>query len=78
VPASLREILDARLATLTDRVGATLLAAALLSRPTVSAAVTATGDHAQADLQAAADAGVVEVHSDELRFVQLWELMTLR
>ena len=33
---------SARLATLTDRVGATLLAAALLSRSTVSAAVAAT------------------------------------
>ena len=70
VPPSLRELVRARLALLPRSSAETLLVAAALSRPTVSLVEQAVGSGARADrdLGRAAEAGVIELQGDRIRF----------
>ena len=70
VPPSLRELVRARLALLPRSSAETLLVAAALSRPTVSLVEEAVGSGARADrdLGRAAEAGVIELQGDRIRF----------
>ena len=68
LPRTLGEVVAARLERVRDQAAETLLAVAVLARPTISAVVAAVGDPAAQELQLVLDAGVVEADGDRLRF----------
>jgi DNA-binding CsgD family transcriptional regulator len=70
VPANLRELVRGRLALLPRPSVETLLLAAALARPAVPTLELAvgSGDRVQRDLEAAAQAGVIELQGDRIRF----------
>ena len=68
LPRTLGELVAARLERVHDQAAQTLLAIAVLARPTNSAVVAAVGDPAAQELQLLLDAGVVEADGDRLRF----------
>jgi DNA-binding CsgD family transcriptional regulator len=71
VPSSLRKAVGERLATLSTTTRQVLLLAAVLGRPTVTVLTAACADPAVAieGLEHAAEAGVVELDDDRVRFV---------
>jgi DNA-binding CsgD family transcriptional regulator len=70
VPASLRELVEARLSQLPRPAGETLRFAAALSRPTLTVVERAvdSAERAERDLDSAIAAGVIELHGEHLRF----------
>ncbi|MGK5681802.1 AAA family ATPase [Actinoplanes sp. URMC 104] len=68
VPGAVRELLRERLAGLPAATRATLLAAALATDPTVTLLLRAGREDAGHDLRRAAEAGVVAVDGDRVRF----------
>lgn len=70
VPASLRELVEGRLAQLPRPAGATLRFASALSRPTVTVVERAVGstERTSRDLERAVAACVIELEGDEIQF----------
>jgi tetratricopeptide (TPR) repeat protein len=68
VPHGVRDLVLARLARLPESARETLLAAAALSQPTLELLEDAIPERAVADVRVAAEAGVVELDGDRMRF----------
>jgi DNA-binding CsgD family transcriptional regulator len=68
VPHGVRDLVLARLARLPESARETLLAAAALSQPTLALLERAMPERAVADVGTAAEAGVVDVDGDRVRF----------
>jgi DNA-binding CsgD family transcriptional regulator len=68
VPQGMRELVLARLARLSADARQTLLAAAVLSRPTLELLDQAIPGHVEEDLAAAVDAGLVELEGSRVLF----------
>jgi DNA-binding CsgD family transcriptional regulator len=68
IPAVLRDVVRGRLAELPAAVRETLLYASALTRPTVRALEDAVGRRASGDLEAAVEAGIVELDGEGVRF----------
>ena len=68
VPATLRELVGARLAALPDRTQSVLLAAASLADPTLELAASATGLDAAAALGPASEAEIATIVAGRIRF----------
>jgi DNA-binding CsgD family transcriptional regulator len=69
VPADVRELIAARLAGLSEWARDALLVVAALAQPTLSLVETVAGETAEAGLEEAAEAGVVDLARGRIRFV---------